>query len=97
MGIALWIAAGLAAGLATVWIARIAPFLRVVQWLSDLALAVVAAVLAGFAATALDFGGWNEADWRAIAFAFAAALAVTGWLRVARLLARRRRDARAAR
>lgn len=93
MGIAAWVAAGIAACL----VARIAPSLRVVQWLSDLILAVFAAVLAGLAATALDFGGWREPDWRAIAFAFAAALAVTAWMRVARLWARRRRDARAAR
>lgn len=81
MGIALWLAAGIVAW----FVARIIPILRPAQRLSDLALAVVAALLAGLGATLLDFGGWSEPDWRAGVFALACALAVTGWFRVYRL------------
>jgi hypothetical protein len=59
--------------------------LRQTQWLTDLLIAEVAAIAAGLAATALDFGGWNELDWRAGVFAFACALGVTGWMRVVKL------------
>ena len=80
VGIALWLGCGFAA-----WIvARVVPFLRLTQWLSELVLSLGAALAAGVGATALDFGGWNEPDWRAGAFAFACALAVIGWFRVAR-------------
>lgn len=68
-------------------VARVVPVLRQTQWLSDLAVSVGVALIAGFAATALDFGGLNELDWRAGLFAFACALAATGWMRVVRLRA----------
>jgi hypothetical protein len=47
-------------------------------------------LIAGAVATALDFGGWNEPDWRAGVFAFASALAVIGWMRAIVALRRRR-------
>ena len=87
MGIALWLACGVAA----VAVARIVPALRHVQLVTDAVTAIVTALLAGVAATALDFGGWNEPDWRAGLFALMAALASLGWLRVLR---RKRRVAR---
>lgn len=43
--------------------------------------AVLAAVVAGVAATILDFGGWQELDWRSAAFAFCVALAAAGIVR----------------
>jgi hypothetical protein len=47
--------------------------------------ALVVANAAGAAATALDFGGWNEPDWRAALFVFfsvAAALAIVRLIRL---------------
>ena len=66
-------------------VARVIPALRRAHWLTDLLVAVIAAIAAGLTATALDFGGWNELDWRAGVFAFACALAVAGWMRVVKL------------
>jgi hypothetical protein len=80
VGIALWLACGVAA----VAVARIVPALRHVQLLTDAAAGIITALLAGVAATALDFGGWNEPDWRAGLFALMTALASLGWLRVLR-------------
>ena len=49
----------------------------------ELVLAIVTAFLLGGAASALDFGGWREPDWRAGAFAFAGSFACVALLRVA--------------
>jgi hypothetical protein len=87
MGIGLWIGCGFVA----VAVARIIPLLRPAQWLSDAWPAVVAAALAGLTATALDFGGWNEPDWRTGVFAFVSALAAVAWVRATLGLARRNR------
>ena len=77
MGIGLWLGSGLAA-----WIlARIIPFRRGPGRWGELAAALVTALLLGTLATALDFGGWNEADWRAGLFAFLGALAAAGVIR----------------
>ena len=78
MGVALWTASGLAGFL----IARIVPFLRTTQWPRELIAAILAALAAGIAATALDFGGWGALDWRASAFAFFLALAAAGLTRL---------------
>ncbi|HEY2828560.1 MAG TPA: hypothetical protein VGJ88_00475 [Thermoanaerobaculia bacterium] len=43
--------------------------------------ALLAASIAGVAATILDFGGWQQLDWRSAAFAFCAALAAAGIVR----------------
>ena len=73
MGLGLWIVAGGAA-----WIlAKFIPHGRTPA--AEAVTALVVANLVGIAATALDFGGWNEPDWRAGLFVFfsvAAALAV---------------------
>lgn len=74
MGVVLWVVCGLAAFL----VARIIPALRQTQRWQEFTAAIVTALAAGLAATALDFGGWNELDWRAGAFAFCCALAATG-------------------
>lgn len=77
MGAALWIATGVAACL----IARTVPVGRRRSFALELVVAVVTAATLGVLATALDFGGWNEPDWRAGLFAFLGAAAAAGALR----------------
>ena len=77
MGVASWFVSGIAAFL----IARIAPFSRQTHWKTELVTSIVAALAAGVVATALDFGGWQDLDWRSAAFAFCAALAAAGVVR----------------
>jgi len=79
MGIGVWLGTGIIAAV----IARFIPFRRGSRRLVEWTVAVITALLAGLIATALDFGGWNEPDWRAGLFTFAAALAVVGWMRAA--------------
>ena len=84
MGVALWIGSGVLA-----WaVARIIPFGRV-QWAAELMMGIAAACLLGLLATALDFGGWAEIDWRAGLFAFLGALATLGCLRSVTIFRRR--------
>jgi uncharacterized membrane protein YeaQ/YmgE (transglycosylase-associated protein family) len=79
VGIALWSICGLAAFL----IARFIPLARKRRaWLAELAVALLAALLLGALATALDFGGWAELDWRAGLFAFLGAAAAVGVCRL---------------
>lgn len=47
----------------------------------EITVGIIAALLAGIAATALDFGGWSEADPRAFTFSLLVALAALGLLR----------------
>jgi uncharacterized membrane protein SirB2 len=77
MGIVLWLVSGLAVFL----IARIIPSGRG-WWVGELIVTLVAAFLLGVAATALDFGGWREMDWRAAAFCAFGSFAVAGIIRV---------------
>jgi uncharacterized membrane protein SirB2 len=77
VGVASWFLSGIAAFL----IARIVPFSRQTRWKTELVTAIVAALVAGVAATLLDFGGWLELEWRSAAFAFTVALAVAGGVR----------------
>lgn len=49
----------------------------------EIVVAVSASTASGLLATALDFGGWNEPDWRAAVFAFFAAFAAVAVLRSA--------------
>jgi uncharacterized membrane protein YeaQ/YmgE (transglycosylase-associated protein family) len=74
MGIASWVVSGIAAFL----VARIVPISRQTHWKTELVTAVLGALIAGLAATALDFGGWRELDWRAATFSFFAALSLAG-------------------
>ena len=85
MGVALWIAAGLVAWI----IARIIPMGRTRSWIAELALSMITAGLLGLAATAGDFGGWREADWRAGLFAFFGSFAVLGVFRLVTIFRRR--------
>ena len=64
MGVALWLACGLVALI----LARLIPLGRRAAWLAEMAIALVTASFFGIGATALDFGGWNELDWRACLF-----------------------------
>jgi hypothetical protein len=80
LGIALWLACGLVAFLT----ARLVPFARRANWSGELIAAILASFLFGIAATALDFGGWNELDWRAGVFAFAGACTAAGAVRLVR-------------
>jgi ABC-type transport system involved in cytochrome bd biosynthesis fused ATPase/permease subunit len=79
MGLASWLAAAVCA----VLLARIVPVGRSSRWALELLAAAVVALLLGGAATALDFGGWNEPAWRAALLAFLGALAAIGVLRAA--------------
>ena len=77
MAAALWVAAGVLAFL----VARIVPLQRPPHVLPELIVAGVASAILGIVATALDFGGWSEPDWRALAFAFLGSFAVIGAMR----------------
>ena len=78
MGVALWIAAGGAA----FFVAWIAPAGR--RLAAEAITAIVVAAAAGVAATALDFGGWNEPDWRAALFVFCCAAGAIAIVRLIR-------------
>lgn len=84
MGVALWIVAGAVAGAA----ARIIPAGRSHAWLAELLVAMIVAALFGLGATALDFGGWKEPDWRAGLFAFLGGFAAAGVFRLVTFLRR---------
>ena len=78
MGAALWLAAGLAAFV----VARVIPQRRPATVVWELLFAIATALVLGILATALDFGGWKEPDWRSIAFAFFGGAAAIGMMRV---------------
>jgi hypothetical protein len=83
VGMVLWIVAG-----GAVWIiARFVPPGR--GAVIEAVAALVISIIAGAAATALDFGGWNEPDWRAAAFAFLCAAAAVALVRLFALRAAR--------
>ncbi|HEX3579345.1 MAG TPA: hypothetical protein VHY33_12345 [Thermoanaerobaculia bacterium] len=89
MGIAFWITCALAVFLAI----RNIRFGRPSGWIGELFAVVIGALVLGGIATALDFGGWNEMDWRAGIFVVLGSFAVAGAIRFARLFTRRRGDA----
>jgi len=72
----------MAGGLLSFAVARFVRTGRRRAWLGELVTAVVVAALSGAGATALDFGGWAEPDWRAGSFAFLGALAGVGFFRL---------------
>ncbi|HEY8130997.1 MAG TPA: hypothetical protein VII12_03830 [Thermoanaerobaculia bacterium] len=51
----------------------------------ELALCLAAGAACGVAATALDFGGWRESDWRAILFVLLGTAFVIGAERAVQL------------
>lgn len=77
MGIALWVTAAAAAFLA----GRLIP-LRRRRWTAELGFSLLAALGGGVAATAMDFGGWREPDWRAALFAFFVAMTAIALVRL---------------
>ena len=76
-----WILAG--AGAAA--IARLVRAGRTTGFLIEALVSVIAGVAAGLAATALDFGGWREPDWRAGTFCLLVAIAAIGLFRLVRM------------
>jgi hypothetical protein len=81
MGIALWTGCAAVVFLS----ARGVPFGRPHRWIWELIAALASAFVLGAVATALDFGGWNEPDWRAGLFVFFGSAAVIGVMRIATL------------
>src|SRR5690348_9398945 len=79
MGIALWIVAGGTA-------CMLARFIRKLRqhWLGELLVALAASMLLGAGATALDFGGWREIDWRAGLFVLFGSFCAIGLFRILR-------------
>jgi fluoride ion exporter CrcB/FEX len=78
VGIVLWLVSAIIA----FFLARMLPWLRPRRWIGEFLVTVVAALLLGVLATALDFGGWRELDWRAGLFAGLGTLAVLGAFRL---------------
>jgi hypothetical protein len=74
MGAALWACGGLAAFL----VARIVPAGRPRRFVTELTTALITALILGITATALDFGGWKEAEWRAPLLILFGALSAIG-------------------
>ena len=83
MGIATWFASAAVA----IAIGRTILTRSPLPLVTETLIASVAACCYGLGATALDFGGWNEPDWRAAAFALFGAAT---WLPLARAVAKRR-------
>ena len=86
MGLLMWCVAGVAAAA----IGRLAAPGRRQGWALEVFAATVTAVVFGMAATALDFGGWKEPDWRAGLFAAAGAALSVALLRIGAIVAGRR-------
>jgi uncharacterized membrane protein YeaQ/YmgE (transglycosylase-associated protein family) len=80
VGIALWVVASVAAFL----LAKMLPWRRRRRWIGELCVSVVAGLLFGVVATALDFGGWKELDWRAALFVLLGSLIAIAVTRLAR-------------
>ena len=78
MGIALWAACGVVSFL----LARVVPVAKKRPRLGELAASILVALILGLIATAMDFGGWSEPDWRAGLFAFFGSFAALGILRL---------------
>ncbi len=82
MGIALW--SGCA--LVVFFVVRRVPYGRPAGWIGDLCTALISALAMGLLATALDFGGWKEPDWRAALFVTLGCTAMIGAVRLMRIL-----------
>ena len=79
----------LLSGIAATAVSRAISAARVPQFGAELLVALSVSFLAGLAATALDFGGWAELDWRAGVFVFCCSLTAIAAHRVVRLMLRR--------
>jgi hypothetical protein len=78
VGIALWVVSSVAA----FFIARMLPWRRRRSWLAELCAAILSGLIFGVIATALDFGGWKELEWRAALFVFFGACATVALVRL---------------
>jgi hypothetical protein len=85
VGVALWLLCGVAVFAGSRMIAGARPE----RFATELTVAILVSVLAGLTATALDFGGWAEVDWRAGLFVICCGFAAVGGMRVIGLIARR--------
>lgn len=86
MGIVLW----LASAVTVFFLARYVPFARPIPWVGELLAALLGALALGTLANALDFGGWNEPDWRAALFVLFGSAAVVGSIRLVRMMGSRK-------
>lgn len=82
MGIALW--SGCA--LVVFFVVRSVPYARPAGWIGELFTVLISALAMGLVATALDFGGWTEPDWRAALFVSFGSAAMIGAVRLVRIL-----------
>lgn len=82
MGFGMWLIAGVGAFA----IGRLVRAGRRPPWWTEALAALAAAAVAGLAATAMDFGGLREPDWRAASFAFLVASASIGLGRLVRVI-----------
>ncbi len=82
MGAAVWVGSALSA----FFFARIVPIGRRDGLVAELIAAVLPAIACGITATALDFGGWREPEWRAGVFVLIGSLTAVGLVRAVRLL-----------
>jgi len=78
MGIALW----LGCALVVFFVARRVRYAHPARWFGELFAAILSALVMGVIGTALDFGGWNELDWRGGVFVFFGSAAVVGGARL---------------
>ena len=81
MGLVMWAAAGAGAFA----VARMLKSGGAVAWPVELTATILAGIAFGLLATAFDFGGWKELEWRAGAFALAGASLTLAIVRFARL------------
>jgi hypothetical protein len=63
---------------------RRVPLGRSASWIAELFAVILSALFLGALATALDFGGWNEPDWRAGLFVLFGSAAIAGAVRLVR-------------
>jgi len=81
MGILIWAVAGLLA----FTVARRLRSGGALPWPVEVLVALAAALVFGLIATAFDFGGWRELEWRAGVFALAGSSLILAIVRGARL------------
>jgi hypothetical protein len=81
MGAVTW----LLSALAVFAIARIIPSGRRSDYLRELLVILMAGLVFGAIATALDFGGWRALDWRSSTFVLLGAMTAAGTYRALRL------------
>jgi hypothetical protein len=81
MGAVTW----LLSALAVFAIARIIPSGRRSDYLRELLVILMAGLVFGAIATALDFGGWRALDWRSSTFVLFGAMTAVGAYRALRL------------